>query len=154
MLFLLLLGLWLIFNGHITLEILLFGGAIAELCCLCCRYLLGWSREKDRAFLRKLPGIVKLLCLLLKEIIKANLAVIGWVYSRKKPESVYASFDPGLHKRGSRIALADCITLTPGTITGMLKGGAYTIHCLDASMDGDWECSGFVRLLREMEAEK
>ena len=154
MLFLLSLGLWLLFNGRVTLEILLFGVAIAALNCFCCRFLLGWTGEKDRAFLRKLPKIVKLLCLLLKEILKANLNVIGWVYGRKKPESIYARFDPKLRKTGSRIALADCITLTPGTITGTLNDGEFSVHCLDKSMGDGLDCSGFVKALRELEADK
>ena len=154
MLFFLSLGLWLLFNGHITLEILLFGVFIAGANCACCRFLLNWSREKDRSLRRRLPGILRLLFLLLKEIVKANVSVIAWVYSRKKPESVYVSFDPKLHKKGCRIALADCITLTPGTITGTLNDGGFAVHCLDVSMGEGLESSGFVKALRKLEAKE
>lgn len=152
MLFILSLALWLLLNGRITAEIMLFGLGIAALNCLVCTRLLGWSREKDRALLHKLPGILRLFLLLLKEVVKANLAVIGLIYSRKKPESCYVRFTPALSKQGSRIALADCITLTPGTITGTLKDGEYIVHCLDADMGEGLENSEFVKRLQKLEA--
>ena len=154
MLFLLSLGLWLLLCGRVTAEVLLFGVGMAVLCCLACRKLLGWSPDKERALVRRLPRVLKLLSVLLWEIFKANLAVIRYVYSRTEPESVYIKFNPALKRKASRTALGDCITLTPGTITGTLQNGEYTVHCLDKSMGEGLESSAFVTLLRETEAEK
>lgn len=146
--------LWIVFNGKITLEILIFGLVIsAAIYAMSCA-LLGFSVKKDAAFIRRLPGIAKLLVTLLIEIVKANIAVLAFVYGRKKPESEYVSFSPELKSIGAGAALADCITLTPGTITGELKNGEYTVHCLDGSLAEGIEDSCFVRQLKALETEE
>lgn len=151
--FIICLLLWIVFNGRITLEILLFGlvisGAVYAMSCA----LLGFSVEKDKAFVRRLPGIAKLLWTLLVEIVKANIAVLGFVYGKKKPVSEFISFQPPLRSTGARAALADCITLTPGTITGELENGQYTVHCLDRSLGEGIEDSCFVRQLEVLDGE-
>ena len=48
--------------------------------------------------------------------------------------------------------LANSITLTPGTITVDLKDGEYLVHCYDKSMGDGIDESGFVTLLRKLEA--
>ena len=132
--FLLCLLLWILFNGRITTEILLFGIAVsAAVYAVSCR-LFGYSIKKDLALGRKFSRVVILFFVLMKEIIKSNLAVVKAVYSRKQPDPQYAEFDTVLKKNGTRVALADCITLTPGTITAKLDGEHYTIHCLNQFM--------------------
>lgn len=152
--FILCLLLWIIFNGNLTLEILVFGLLIsAAIYAMSCA-LLGFSVKKDMAFVRRLPGIAKLFGTLLVEIVKANIAVLGFVYGRKKPESEFIRFSPGLCSKGAKAALADCITLTPGTITGELENGEYTVHCLDGSLAEGIDDSCFVRQLRALESEE
>ena len=132
--FLLCLLLWILFNGRITLEILLFGLAISAAVYAVSCTLLGYSVQKDLALARKLPKIILLFFVLLREIFKSNLGVIKAVYRREEPVPHYAEFDTTLQKSGTRVALADCITLTPGTITGTLNGSHYVIHCLNQEM--------------------
>ncbi len=132
--FLLCFLLWILFNGRITLEILLFGIAVSSAVYAVSCALLGYTVQKDLALAKKLPEIILLFFVLLREIIKSNLGVIKAVYSRKQPEPHYAEFDTTLKKNGTRVALADCITLTPGTITGTLDGNHYVIHCLNQEM--------------------
>ena len=132
--FLLCLLLWILFNGRITPEILLFGIAVSAAIYAVSRMLFGYSMRKDLALAEKIPDIVILFFVLLREIIKSNLAVVKAVYSRKQPDPQYAEFDTILKKNGTRVALADCITLTPGTITATLDGEHYTIHCLNQFM--------------------
>ena len=132
--FLLCLLLWILFNGRITLEILLFGLAVSAAVYAVCCALLGYSVQKDLALAKKLPDVILLFFVLLREIVKSNLGVVKAVYSRKQPDPHYAEFDSTLKKNGTRVALADCITLTPGTITGTLDGNHYVIHCLNQEM--------------------
>ena len=152
--FIICLLLWILFNGKITLEIVIFGMAVSAVCYALSCALLGFSYEKDKAFVKKLPGIFKLLGTLICEVVKANIAVIRMVYSKKQPRPEFTSFDAPLETTGARVALADCITLTPGTITGQLNGGHYTVHCLDESMAGGMDDSCFVHRLKELEKEE
>lgn len=132
--FLLCFLLWILFNGRITPEILLFGIAVsAAVYAVSCR-LFGYSIRKDLALIKKFPDIVMMFLVLLREIIKSNIAVVKAVYSRGQPDPHYAEFETTLRKNGTRVALADCITLTPGTITATLDSGHYTVHCLNSEM--------------------
>ena len=149
--FVICLCLWILFNGRFTVEILLFGIVISAAVYAMACALLGFSIEQDKKFGRKLPGIAKLLAILVAEIVKANLDVIRRVYSGKAPESCYAEFTAPLKSTGARVALADCITLTPGTITGELEDGKYVIHCLDRSLAEGLDSSSFVRQLETLE---
>lgn len=97
--------------------------------------------------------MLRLFAVLLKEIVKANLAVVKMIYSLRTPSGCFVSFPAPLKHTLARVALADCITLTPGTITGLLEEGQYTVHCLDKSMAEGLEESAFVQGLREIEKE-
>ena len=152
--FLICLLLWILFNGRFTLEIFLFGLVISAAVYAVSCALLGFSFEKDRAFISRLPGILRLFALLLKEIVKANLAVTRMIYSGKAPEPCFTSFRAPLKTTGARVALADCITLTPGTITGLLEDRQFTVHCLDKSMAEGLDSSSFVARLQELEGKK
>lgn len=143
--------LWIIFSGRITVEILLFGAAVSAICCVIASALFGWSFRKDLQFVCRIPDAVKLLLLLLKEIIRANLDVIRRVYSSAPPRPVFKTFEVPLKKTGSLVALADCITLTPGTVTGKTDGSCLTVHCLDEELAEGLEDSVFVRQLMTAE---
>ncbi len=47
--------LWIIFNGRVTLEIVLFGIAISALLTLFICKVFGYSRQKDKWILTNLP---------------------------------------------------------------------------------------------------
>ena len=139
--FIICLLLWILFNGKITLEIVVFGMAVSAVCYALSCALLGFSYEKDKAFVKKLPGIFKLLGTLICEVVKANIAVIRMVYSKKQPRPEFTSFDAPLETTGARVALADCITLTPGTITMDIaeeEGKTYYyVHWIDVKATGE-----------------
>lgn len=149
--FIICLLLWFVFNGKITLEIVLFGVAVSAAACGMAKLLFGYTVRKDLAFMRKLPGILRLLCTLFSEIVKANIAVIKKVHSRRECSPVFVSFDAPLKSTGGRVALADCITLTPGTITGGLEDSHFTVHCLDSDMASGLDSSCFVSQLSALE---
>lgn len=143
--------LWILFNGRITWEIVLFGLAVSAVCYAVSCALLGFSFQKDLAFIKKLPCLFGLIGVLLVEIVKTNLTVIKMIYSKKKPKPVYTVFEAPLETDSARILLANCITLTPGTITGKTEDGKYTVHCLDGGMADKPDSSPFVKQLKKLE---
>lgn len=149
--FLLLFILWLIFNGQITLEIVIVGALIcAALYFFCCKFM-GFSFAKDKMIMKELPLIFKYIGNLLLEVVKASFATTKLIFRKDQPSPALIKFKTDLKSNTARVLLANSITLTPGTITVDLVGNEYTIHCLDKSFgEGIAECS-FVRQLRKME---
>ncbi|HPF17974.1 MAG: Na+/H+ antiporter subunit E [Bacillota bacterium] len=150
--FLILLALWLIFNGRMTPEILVFGILLTSLLLgFACRHM-DYSIEKERRVLRLSIQVVLYVGALIGEIWKANLASIPYIFRRiRKPAPRIIRFRTGLRTQTARVVLANSITLTPGTITVSLEDEVFTVHCLDASLAEDIQTSGLVRRLRRME---
>ena len=145
---------WIIFNGRLTVEIALFGVAVAALVfAFMCKFM-DYSLEKERAFYRNLPLFCKYVVLLIKEIIKANLAVCKMILSRKEVvEPVIVKIHTRLKTEPAKVMLANSITLTPGTITVSLADQELLVHCLDKSLAEGMEDSDFVRMLENLEGE-
>lgn len=146
---------WVIFNGKLTVEIAIFGVVISACMYLfMCKYL-EFSLKKDikvfkNAFLGLRYGIV-----LIKEIILANISVIGFIYSSKYEfEPVLIKFRTDLESDASKAVLANSITLTPGTITATLEKDEFCVHCLDKEMSEGLDHTEFVELLKKMEAKE
>ena len=137
--FLLYFALWIIFNGAITLEICLFGiGVAAVMFAFTCKFM-DYSIARERQ-------------VLVKEIIKANFAVIHMILSEKEePEPALVHFTADMQTRTGRALLANAITLTPGTITVTLQDADYVVHCLDESLAVGMDHSIFVELLEDLE---
>ena len=145
---------WVIFNGRLTLEIALFGVAVAgAVFCFVCKFM-DYSLEKERTLYRKLPLFCKYVLLLLKEIGKSNLAVCRLILSRREVvEPVLVKIHTNLKTETARVILANSITLTPGTITVSLRDQELLVHCLDKSLAEGMEDSDFVKLLEALEGE-
>ena len=143
---------WIIFNGKITLEIAIFGVVIScAVFAFVCKFM-GYSKEKERALYKKLPFFCKYVGLLVKEIVKANLAVCHLILSRRSVvEPVLVKVPVKLKTESAKVALANSITLTPGTITVSLTDQELLVHCLDKSFAEGMENSEFVKLLEAME---
>ncbi len=145
--------LWLAFNGRFTLEVALFGVAISVgLTWFVRKYVLKTSWQKELLQLRKTPLFLRFIWLLVKEITLANKAVLKMIFSNRfVVQPKLAVFKTGLKTRSSRVILADCITLTPGTITVSLEKNSYVVHCLDDSFEEGLENSSFEKRLVELE---
>lgn len=149
--FVILFALWLLFNGRITWEVVFFGLGVSLLCYGAACVLFGFSVKRDLALAKKAGGMVRLLALLFVEILKANLHTIRVIYGKKPPRPVFVAFDAPVSSPAARAALADCITLTPGTITGEIHDDRLIVHCLDASMAEGLSDGPLVRQLRRLE---
>ena len=143
---------WVVFNGRLTLEIALFGIAVAgAVFAFVCRFM-GYSLKQELRFYRLLPAFARYLYCLIKEIILANLTVCRLILTRKEEmEPVLVHVRADLKSETARVILANSITLTPGTITVSLTEDKLLVHCLDKSLSEGMEDSVFVRLLQKME---
>lgn len=146
--------LWVLFNGQVTLEIVLFGIVIAgAVYAFCCKFL-DYSPGKDWMILKKSGYILAYLGVLIWEIIKANAATLKLIVSpHTRVHPVIVRFRADLRTRTARVLLANSITLTPGTITVALEDNEYTVHCLDRRFDEGLADSSFVRLLHKIEGQ-
>ena len=145
---------WIIFNGRFTLEIAVFGIVIAGLMfAFMCKFM-DYSFRKERSFYKKFPLFCKYVLLLIREIIKANVAVCKMMLSRREViEPAIVKVHTDLKTETARVMLANSITLTPGTITVSMEGRELLVHCLDKSFAEGMEDSEFVKLLEQLEGE-
>lgn len=149
---LLLFALWLVFNGKVTLEIVLFGIVLSVAVYLFCWKYLKYSPKRELLALRLLPQGIGYFFVLVKEIVKANCAMIALIVSPKyEVEPVLVTFRTDLKSDLAKTVLANSITMTPGTITVELTEDEFKVHCLDKEMADGLADSVFVRLLRRME---
>ena len=143
---------WILLNGRITTEIVLFGLVIsAAIYWFICKYM-DFSIRKDLLLWKSLGFLLFYLGVLIKEIAVANLNVMKLVYSPKMaPEPGLVYFKADLKSGLARVLLANSITLTPGTVTVSLEGNQYCVHCLDMSFGDGIENCIFVQLLKKWE---
>lgn len=149
--FIVLMALWLVFNGKFTLEIFLIGLVVCAGIYLFCVKFLDYSPKKEIKVIRKTPLILKYAWVLLREIFIANFVVLKLLLSGKEIKPVLYTFRTNFKSNGSRVALSHSITLTPGTITVELVDDIYIVHCLDESLSEGMESSDFIKLLKLIE---
>lgn len=145
-------ALWIVLNGRWTTEIALFGLVFAAIAYAFTWKYMGYSPKVDAALVRRLPSAIRYGVRLLREIVKANLAVAGMILNQDfEPAPQLVQFDAPLMKSRHRVALANSITLTPGTITVDLRENHYLVHALDQSLVDGLDGGVFVQSLVEME---
>lgn len=149
----LLLLLWIIFNGRITLEVFLFGVVICAWLYWFISKHMGYDRKREIALVKKIPLYLKYAVVLVWEIIKANIDVIRIILSPKMEiEPAVVTFKTNLKSEVSHVTLANSITLTPGTYTAGLDDGDFVVVALDKSKFGEGlDESVFVKQLRKLE---
>ena len=130
--------LWLILNGKVTLEICLFGVVITGAVYAFCVAALGCRPQAERRFLKRLGGYVVYGAILVREIIRANLAVMRVIWSRKPDyHPAIVRVHAPLEKPVSRMLLSNSILQAHGIVNlpvviaaigGLIKLGVnYTL---------------------------
>ena len=146
---------WIIFNGNLTLEILVFGVVIAAVMLAFMCNFMDYSLKKEWNVYKKSIWSFVYVALLIKEIVKANLAIIPRILTiEEEMDPVIVKFRTSLKSDFTRMLLANSITLTPGTITVSMEGDEYTIHCLDTSLAEGLENSDFEKALKRLDEEE
>ena len=153
--FLILFGLWVVFNGKWTTEIALLGIAVSGLIYAFTCAFIGLSPRKELHYLRNAGRGMAYLWLLLREIFKANWQVLRLIWSpRLEVEPELHTFHTKVKSDFGKAILANSITLTPGTITVHVRDDLFMVHCLDRELADGLEDSEFEQRLEKMEAKK
>lgn len=146
---LLLFLLWLLLNGRVTAEIVIFGVLVTAALYFFMVRALHWPPKRDVLLLRTLPVFVLYLLNLAWETAKAACTVARLALTPgEHPEPVLVEFRSGLDRESLNVLLANSITLTPGTITVFQEGDRFLIHALRGEYAEGLEDSSFIRLLR------
>ncbi|MCR5685429.1 MAG: Na+/H+ antiporter subunit E [Lachnospiraceae bacterium] len=150
--FILLLALWIVFNGKFTWEIFIIGAILSGLVCFFLVKFAGYSFKKEFKAIKLIPDLLSYAGILLIEILKCNFAVIGITLFRPRGiKPVIVHFKTRIRSKVLKVILANSITLTPGTITASLHDDEFYVHCLDRAFAEGIESSVFVRRLERME---
>ena len=133
--FCILFGLWIVFNGKLTLEIALTGIPVCGLIyAFTCKYI-GLSPRQELRWMRRAGKAFSYLGFLAGEIAKAGLGVLRLIWSpRMEPEPELISFRTRIKSEFGKAILV-------------------MVHCLDRDMARGLENSAFERRIRSMEGE-
>lgn len=142
--------LWIVLNGRITVELVIFGAVIATAVAFFADRVIGYTFEIDKRILRNLPVFLLYVLNLIWEIIVSSFKMCGMVYSAEAPDPVIIEFHSGFDTQLQNVLLANSITLTPGTITLFQEGDHFVVHCLRREFGEGIDESSFVRLLRKV----
>ena len=143
---------WIIFNGKITTEIVIFGVAISLVIFLFSKKFLDYSIPKEIRLWKSFGLILDYLFTLTIEIVKANFQTMKYILSeREQVCPVLVEFDSKLQTNTAKALLADSITLTPGTITVSVEDNHYLVHCLDETLSEGIDVSVFEKKLERLE---
>ncbi len=141
---------WVVLNGRLTWEICFLGAGVTALALLFLCRACDWSLRKEGKLYRALPLILCYAATVVWEIFKANVRMLPVVFGGR-PDPVVRSVTTRLTTRLGRMALANSITLTPGTITLECAGNELTVHCLTSAMAEGLEDTVFERKLVKIE---
>ena len=147
--------LWVLFNVKLSWEVAVIGVLVTVFVYrFMCKHM-DYSYKSDIAIIRKLPLGIKYFIELVRQVILSNIDVSNVVFRKSKeikPQLVF--FKTRLQSDATRVALANSITLTPGTITVSEDEGIFGVHCLNSHMAEGIDSSGFVSILAKMEGGK
>lgn len=145
--------LWVMLNGKITLEIILFGVVISAVMLLFMCKFFDYSLKKEMLLYKITPLILSYMIILICEVVKANAGALKIIMNPKisNEPKVFTFISPVKTELG-KVMLANSITLTPGTITvDISEDDVYTIHCLDPDLAEGIENSVFVEKILKIE---
>ncbi|MGB4592831.1 MAG: Na+/H+ antiporter subunit E [Coriobacteriia bacterium] len=128
----LLMAFWMLLTGSVKPFDLVFGLTLSLL-------LAWWAvtrlwNDGDAPVLtwRQALRFLAYVVYLIKEIVLAAVGVAGKVLDPRMPiDPVVITHRTRFSRQVSRVALANSITLTPGTLTVDLDGDMYVVHCLN-----------------------
>lgn len=152
--FLLFFAIWIILNGRVTVEILIFGLLVSAAMMLFICKFMDYSLKKELWLFKNIFHLLGYALVLIVEILKANFCVMRLTFSsRYEIEPVMVTFESPLKSKFLNVILANSITLTPGTITASMEDGKFSVHCLDKELAEGLDDSVFVHLLLKLDRE-
>ncbi len=141
---------WIILNGRITTEIVLFGIGTAAVLYLFLVKVFHYRWRNEVRLLRNIPVMVLYVLNLIREVALASAATAGCIWKGGRSDAVFCEFDSGFTDDYRNVLLANSITLTPGTYTVALENGHFLVACLVPEFAEGIAESSFVKILRMM----
>ncbi|RLB05386.1 MAG: protein MnhE [Deltaproteobacteria bacterium] len=134
--FLILFIFWIFISGQIDWWHLSWG----VLCCALVAYIshdLLFKDIRSKGKIKEITNFVKYIPWLLYQIIRANIYVARLALHPKMSRLIdphIIRFKTKLKKELAVVTFANSITLTPGTITVLIKDGYFYVHAIDKSV--------------------
>jgi multicomponent Na+:H+ antiporter subunit E len=142
---------WIVLNGKFTVEIILVGAAVSAALTCFTRKIFPDTPRLTWNVLRHLPNGFGYLVYLVIQVIYSNLQVIRLILKPGVGHPKLVWFSTGLRYDLSRLALANSITLTPGTVTASLGKNIICVYALRPEFSQGLKESGFAKRLKQME---
>lgn len=150
LLWLSLLGTWLLLNDSVSPGHILLGAVVAAAAC--------WAVvaiEPPRPRVRRIGTVAGLVGFFVRDVILSNLAVIRLILSGRAPRSTFVTIPLDLEDPTGLAVLACIVTATPGSawIHHDSLSASVTIHVLDTTDGAGWGAAlkrNYERRLREI----
>jgi multicomponent K+:H+ antiporter subunit E len=138
LLWLVLLGMWLVLNGTVAPGQVVLGAIIATLASWAVRRL-----EPPKPHLRRIGTIMQLVGLVIADVVNSNIAVIGLVLNGRRPRSAFITIPLELREPNALAILACIITATPGSAWVHYDStlSEVTVHVLDTDDPAAWNAT-------------
>lgn len=128
---------WLLWSGHYT-PLLLSFGAISCVIALFIAYRMDTLESTEEHPIRLSLRLFTYIPWLLGAIVKANIDIARRILSPSMPISPnIVHVEASQHTEVGQAIYANSITLTPGTITLLVRDGTLTIHALTQESAAD-----------------
>ena len=146
--------LWLMFNERITIDVLIVGIIIIALVSIAMKMVGLWNPSKDVQAISRIPSAIGFVLRLVYEVFKANIHMIMLVLSpnpneRIRPKILRHYTD--IKSDGGLVALANSITLTPGTVTVDVGDDYVYVHAIDEYAEEGLKDSAIEKKIERME---
>jgi len=136
---------WLAISGSLKLANIALGLVLAIMIGALVAQLL-WSADAPVLTLRQSFRLLAYIPALLWDIVHSAVHVAGIVFNPSLPVDPVVVRHRAIFARPvSRVAYANSITMTPGTLTVDLIGDEYVIHCLDHAFAVEVQAGGLER---------
>jgi multicomponent Na+:H+ antiporter subunit E len=146
---------WIAVSGSLHWQQLLIGAAASLFVAYFNRSLLIAPAERPPVHIKNLLRLAAYVLRLLFDIVRANCQVAWIVIQPRMPSAPrLVTLEVDLPSAGSRVLLANSITLTPGTLTVLAEGNQYLVHALTPGAGEGLEDWDLIKKLKRMEEER
>ena len=146
--------LWLMFNERITIDVIIFGIIIVAVLSLAIKMIGLWDPSKDVQRISRIPSAIAFVLRLVYEVFKANIHMIMLVLSPNPNERIRPKIlrhYSNIKSDGGLVALANSITLTPGTVTVDVGDDYVYVHAIDEYAEEGLKDSAIEKQIERME---
>ena len=146
--------LWLMFNERITIDVIIFGIIIVAVLSLVIKMIGLWDPSKDIQRVSRISSAIGLVLRLAYEVFKANIHMIMLVLSPNPNERIRPKIlrhYSNIKTDGGLVALANSITLTPGTVTVDVGDDYVYVHAIDEYAEEGLKDSVIEKQIERME---